>query len=157
MALGSQCPIPTPWQKRYIDDVISIVEKDKVDTLFNYLYSVDPHIKFAMETPANDGSIPFLDTKCSPNPDSTISTSVFRKPTHTNCYFDCYFSHPISAKKHSSRPSRTEQKMFLPPLKSWLKKWTTSTEYYSRTGTQIGSSKIQKGNEELLPKILILA
>ena len=79
--------------------VISIVKKDKVDTLINHLNSVDPHIKFTMETPANDGSIPFLDTKCSPNPDSTLSTSVFRTPTHTNCYLYWNSNHLFSAKK----------------------------------------------------------
>ena len=60
---------------------------------------MDLHINFTMETPANDGSIPFLDTKCSSNQDSTISTLVFRKPTHTNCYLDWNSNHPISAKK----------------------------------------------------------
>ena len=83
MALGPQCPIPKPSWKRYVDDVINIVKKDKVDTPLNHLNSVDPHIKFTMEPPANDGSFPFQDIKCSANPESTISTSVFRKPTHT--------------------------------------------------------------------------
>ena len=34
LALGPQCPIPTPWWKRYIDDVICITKKDQVDILF---------------------------------------------------------------------------------------------------------------------------
>ena len=29
MVLGPQCPIPTPWWKRYVDDVIIIVKKIK--------------------------------------------------------------------------------------------------------------------------------
>ena len=37
MALGLPCPIPTPWWKRYVDGVISMVKKDKVSTLFNHL------------------------------------------------------------------------------------------------------------------------
>ena len=45
MALGPQCPIPTPWWKEYVDGVISIVEKDKVYTLFNHLKSVNPTLK----------------------------------------------------------------------------------------------------------------
>ena len=28
LALGPQCPIPTPWWKRYVDDVICITKKD---------------------------------------------------------------------------------------------------------------------------------
>ena len=42
---------------------------------------MDPHIKFCMEAPGSDGSIPFLDTKCSPNFNSNIHTSVFRNPS----------------------------------------------------------------------------
>ena len=52
-----------------------------------------------MEIPENDSSISFLDTKCSPNSDHTIHTSVYRKPTHTDCYLDWNSKHPISAKK----------------------------------------------------------
>ena len=98
----------------------------------------------------------FLDTKCSPHPYSTISTSLFGKPTHTNCLVQSS-NNPISTKKQSSRPSLTEQEMFLPPIKSWLKKGTNFTEYYSKTAIQIGSSEIQKRNQQFVLKILILA
>ena len=67
MALGPQCPIPSPWSKRYVDDVISIVKKEQVDTLFNHLNLVYPHIKFTMEAPGSEDSIPFLETNCSLN------------------------------------------------------------------------------------------
>ena len=39
-------PISSPWQKRYVDDNISIVTKEQADTFFNHLNSVNPHIKF---------------------------------------------------------------------------------------------------------------
>ena len=29
IALGPECTIPTPWWKRYVDNVISIVKKNK--------------------------------------------------------------------------------------------------------------------------------
>ena len=64
--LGHEYPIPNPWWKRYMDDIISIVFKEQVDTFFNHLNSINPHIKFMMEAPRNVCSIPFLDTKCSP-------------------------------------------------------------------------------------------
>ena len=63
IALGPQSPIPTTWWNRYIDDIISIVKKEQVDTLFNHLNSLDSHIKFTIEVPGNDGSISILDTK----------------------------------------------------------------------------------------------
>ena len=99
LALGPQCPIPTPWWKRYVDDVIFITKKDQVDILFNHINNMDDHIKFTMECPDNEGNIPFLDTKCTPNPNYTIHTTVYRKPTHTDRYLDWNSSHPISAKR----------------------------------------------------------
>ena len=131
-------------------------QKGKVNTLFNHLNSVDPHIKSTMETPANDVNIPFLDIKCSLNPDSTISTLVFRKPTHSDCYLDWNSNHPISAKKAVIEALTYRAEMFAPSLKSWLKKWSTSIEYYSKTTIQIGSSKILKRNIQLLMKIQML-
>ena len=88
MALGPQCPIPTTWWKRYVDNVISLVKKEQVDTLLNHLNSVDPHIKLIMEAPGSDGSISFLNTKCCPNSDSTILTCVYSNPTQTDYYLD---------------------------------------------------------------------
>ena len=29
LALGPECPIPSPWWKRYVDDVINIVKNKK--------------------------------------------------------------------------------------------------------------------------------
>ena len=49
MALGLECPIPTPWWMRYVNDVISLVKKNQV---------------YCIESPITDGSIPFLNTKC---------------------------------------------------------------------------------------------
>ena len=52
-----------------------------------------------MEAPGSDGGIPFLDTKCYPNVDSTIHTWVFGKTTHTDHYLSWNSHHPLSAKK----------------------------------------------------------
>ena len=82
-----------------MDDVICITKKDQVDILFNYINNMDDHIKFTMECPDNEGSIPFLDRKCTPNPNHTIHTTVYRKPTHADRYLDCNFNHPISVQR----------------------------------------------------------
>ena len=78
LALEPKCPIPTPWWKRYVDGVICITRKDQVDILFNHINNMDGHIKFTMECPDNEGSIPFLETKFTPNPNHTIHTTVYR-------------------------------------------------------------------------------
>ena len=77
-------------EKKHVDDIISIGKKEQVDTLFNHLNSVDPHI---------NGSISFLNTKCSPNSDHTMHTTIYRKPTHPNHYQDWNSNHQISARK----------------------------------------------------------
>ena len=84
LALGPQCPIPIPWWQRYVDDVISITRKDQVDILFMHINQLDAHIKFSMESPDNEGRIPFLDTKYTANSNHTIHTTVYRKPTHAD-------------------------------------------------------------------------
>ena len=85
IALGPQCPIPNPLWERYVDDIISIVKKEKADTLFSHLNFVDLHIKLMMETPGNDGSTSFLNTKHSPYLDYTIYTPLYIRPTHNDC------------------------------------------------------------------------
>ena len=92
-------PIPTPWWKRYVDDIICIVKKDQVDILFNHINQMDVHIKFIMESPDSDGSIPFLDTKCPPYSCNIILTIVYRKPSHTDRYLEWNSNHPRSAKR----------------------------------------------------------
>ena len=52
-----------------------------------------------MEPADREGCIPFLDTKCSPNSNNTIWTTVYRKPTHTDRYLDWNSNQPISAKR----------------------------------------------------------
>ena len=99
LALGLLCPSSTPWWKRYVDDVFWIVKKDQVDILFNHINQMDAHIKFTKEPPDSEGSIPFLDTKCSPNSNNTIYTTVYRKPTHTDRYLDWNSNHPSSVKR----------------------------------------------------------
>ena len=80
LTLGPQCPILTPWQKRYVDDVVCITKKDQVDILFNHVNNMDDHIKFTMN---NEGSVPFLDIKYTQNPNHTMHTTAYRNPTHT--------------------------------------------------------------------------
>ena len=71
---------------RYVDDVHSTTRKDQVNQLQDHLNSIDPHIKFTIELPGTDG-LPFLDTLTKPTP-SSIGSTVYKKPTHTDRYID---------------------------------------------------------------------
>ena len=97
LVLGPLCPIATPWWKKYVDDMKCIVRRDQVDILLNHINQMDGHTKFTVESPDSEGSIPFLDTNCSPN-SNTIDTTVYRKPTHTDRCLDWNSNHPTSAK-----------------------------------------------------------
>ena len=47
----------------------------------------------------NKGSLPFLDTLFTIEPDNTFSTTVYRKPTHTDQYVHWDSNHHITAKQ----------------------------------------------------------
>ena len=98
LALGPELPIPVKDWKRYMDDVFSIIPKGNRNTMLQYLNSINPHIKFTIEQPNEEGGIPFLDTFPKPQGEG-IAVSVYRKPTHTDRYLDFNSSHPISAKR----------------------------------------------------------
>ena len=52
--------------------------------LLQHVNTQDPDIKFTMEELDQEGSLPFLDTLVSPGPRNTLTTTVYRKPTHTD-------------------------------------------------------------------------
>ena len=78
ISLGPVCPISCQWWKKYVDDVISIVKKTQVETLFENCHNgLDPHIKLTVESFGIYGSISFLD-KYLLNEDHSILTLVYR-------------------------------------------------------------------------------
>ena len=63
--------------------------------LHSHLNSINAQIRFTVEE-EKDGSIAFLDTKTTRNPDGTIKTSVYRKATHTDKYLQFNSQHKRS-------------------------------------------------------------
>lgn len=72
--------LPVTWI-RYVDDVLAITSKNKVDSLLDVLNSQFPSIKFTVEI-ENDSSINFLDLKLK-RINKKIVFDVFRKETST--------------------------------------------------------------------------
>ena len=66
--------------------------------LLHHINNQDPHIQFTVE-PTQQGSLPFLDTLVTIEPDNTFSTTVYRKPTHTDQYLHWDSNHHITAKQ----------------------------------------------------------
>ena len=60
--------------------------------------SQQPTIRFTMET-EKESKIAFLDTSVSREPDGHLTTSVYRKPTHTDQYLAYDSHHPQSVKR----------------------------------------------------------
>ena len=92
-------PNPPSMWLRFVDDTFVINKAEHSQDLLQHINNQDPHIQFTVE-PSQQGSLPFLDTLVTIQPDNTLSTSVYRKPTHTDQYLHWDSNHHITA-KHS--------------------------------------------------------
>ena len=63
----------------------TVLGKDYVDGFLQHLNSQQPAIRFTMEI-EKDNTIPFLDTSVSRDSNGLLTTTVYRKPTHTDQY-----------------------------------------------------------------------
>ena len=88
---------PKIW-KRYVDDTFKVLGKDYVDGFLQHLNSQQPTIRFTMEI-EKDNTIPFLDTSVSRDSNNLLTTTVYRKPTHTDQYLGYDSHHPQSVKR----------------------------------------------------------
>ena len=84
--------------KRYVDDTFTILDRENVDDLLLHLNNQQPSIRFTMET-EKDNKLAFLDIAVLREPDGRLSTSVYRRPTHTDQYLAYDSHHPQSVKR----------------------------------------------------------
>ena len=94
----SSFPHPPSLWLRFVDDTFVINKAEHSQELLQHINNQDPHIQFTVE-PTQQGSLPFLDTLITIQPDNTLSTTVYRKPTHTDQYLHWYSNHHITAKQ----------------------------------------------------------
>ena len=87
-------PPPSLWL-RFVDDTFVINKVEHSQDLLQHINSQDTHIQFTVE-PTQQGSLPFLDTL---EPDNTFSTTIYRKPMHTDQYLHWDSNHHITAKQ----------------------------------------------------------
>ncbi|XP_072048362.1 uncharacterized protein [Amphiura filiformis] len=90
--------IPKIW-RRYVDDVLEIIQKDSTQKLTDHLHSVDPtgNITFTFEE-EDQSKIPFLDTLIVRKEDGSMKLLVYRKKTHTDQYLKFQSQHPLHQK-----------------------------------------------------------
>ena len=79
-------PHPPYLWKRFVDDTFTIIESSQKNKFLEHINSIDKYIQFTVEYQRSDGIIPFLDILITPGKDGSLSTSVFRKPTHTQTF-----------------------------------------------------------------------
>ena len=84
--------------KRYVDDTFTILDRGYLDSFLHHLKSQQPTIRFTMET-EKESKITFLDTSVSRELDGRLTTSIYRKPTHTDQYLAYDSHHPQSVKR----------------------------------------------------------
>ena len=83
---------PRIW-KHYVDDTFTILDRENVDDFLQ-----QSSIRFTMAT-EKDNKLAFLDTAVLRESDGHLTTSVYRKPTHTEQYLAYDSHHPQSVKR----------------------------------------------------------
>ena len=94
----SSIPYPLSLWLRFVDDTFVINRAEQSQDLLHHINNQNPHIQFTVE-PTQQGSLPFLDTLVTIEPDNTFSTTVYRKSTHTDQYLHWDSNHHITAKQ----------------------------------------------------------
>ena len=84
---------------RFVDDTFVINKVEHNQQLLQHVNNQDPHIQFTVEEPSQDGTLPFLDTLGTIDPNNTLSTTVYKKPTHRDQYLHWDNNHFITAKQ----------------------------------------------------------
>ena len=90
-------PHPPKFWKRYVDDTLCALKTEEVDKFHCHINSIEDTIQFTIEK-ESESHIAFLDVLISRRPDKTLTTTVYRKPTHTDKYLDFKSNHPIAHK-----------------------------------------------------------
>ena len=78
-----------------MDDTCCALRSDSVESFPCHFNSIEPSIKFTLEAESK-GQLAFLDVLITCNPDGSMDTTVYRKPTHTNKYLNVSSHHPLA-------------------------------------------------------------
>ena len=87
---------PPKHYYHFVDDGFGYFRNSQhAESFLNHIHSLAPDLEHIIEHPSATGSIPFLDLLI--HPDNT--TSIYRKPTHTNLYSHYSSSATIASKE----------------------------------------------------------
>ncbi len=89
----NSAPVKLVLWKRYVDNTICIVKKGSEKHLLDHLNSVRPTME------SEDSKLPFLDCLLKRESDGMLTSTVYRKPTHTDSYLHFKSHHPNLVKR----------------------------------------------------------
>ena len=89
---------PPKILKRYVDDTFVIQQQTEREEFLQCISSMDLSIEFTVEQTRSKGSMPFLGILVTPQTDGTLTTEVYRKPTHTDLYLQWDGHHNLACK-----------------------------------------------------------
>ena len=79
------CPDPPSFYRHFVDDGYGrFRDRSHAEAFLAYINSLSSDLEYTLEHPAPNGSLPFLDVLIH----ADLSTSIYRKPTHTNVYLN---------------------------------------------------------------------
>ena len=99
--------------RTYVDDTCTTLPYNLVGPFHEYLNSIDPHIQFNVERESGV-QLPFLDVLLTMEEDGTISTEVYRKPTHTDQFWPLISTTQQHTREQWSELSCAKQKQSPP-------------------------------------------
>ena len=94
-ALATYHSPPRLW-KCYMDDTFTVLPCNLVQEFLSHLNSIEACIQFTFKKGTEDGKLPFLDVCLCRESDRSVTTTVYRKPTHTNQYLPFDSHHPVA-------------------------------------------------------------
>ena len=71
---------------RYVDDIFVIQKVDQKQNFLDHINDIDPAIKFTVEGNKENGAIPLTDMLVKPEPENSLSITVYRKTMHADQY-----------------------------------------------------------------------
>ena len=111
-----------------MDDTFTVLNRRNVYDFLQHLNNQQPSIRFTMET-EKDNKLAFLDTAVLREPDGRLTTSVYRKPTHTDQYLAYDSHHPQSVKRGLSAFTSAPNVSSSPRRKKHLSSVLVSNDY----------------------------
>ena len=85
---------PRVWY-RYVDDIWNLNKEDQHNEFFGKVNTLDPNLKFTREKANDQKELPYLDSLTKAEEDGSVSSKVYRKPTHTDQYLQFESHHPL--------------------------------------------------------------